>query len=164
MGGRSIAYFSCHTLPFISRFDSTDFCFVERAIPRADVSDDGIRESDAHRFDVVRGRVQNRVFVLAFVDMVAVVPANHAVAWFVDQFWMCWCDSGVHNYGLVGWVHVGSGACSLPGRWVICEVKWWCRVCVWWDILNAIFNVTEDTGDGWNLTCLCVVVACHELP
>jgi hypothetical protein len=47
---------------------------------------------------------------------------------------------------------------------VICEARWWCRVCEWWDIFNAIGNVAEDIGDGWNLICPCVVVASRELP
>ena len=48
------------------------------------------------------------------VGVVLVVSANVAVAWFVDQFLVWWCNCGVDNDSQVEGVLVGFGAGSVP--------------------------------------------------
>ena len=101
-----------------------DFLLREHTVPRADVSDNGVRAGDADSGEVFRSRVQDNVVVSTLVDMVVVVPADLAEPWFVSQFLVWWCDGSVHRDGLVGGVDIASGARSLPGNWVVCGEGW----------------------------------------
>ena len=119
-----VAHFLCQSLPFSSSCDLTDFPFVEHTVPCANVRDNGVRASDADSDEVVWSRVQDGIIVSTLVGMVVVVSADVAVTWFVNQFRVWWCDSGVHDNGLVDGVHVAFGACSVPRRWVVGEAGW----------------------------------------
>ena len=65
-------------LPFSPCFDLKQFSLEERTVPRAEVSDNGVRVSDAHTGEVFRCWVKDGVFVSALVGMVGVVPAHLA--------------------------------------------------------------------------------------
>jgi hypothetical protein len=112
--GQPVAHRLGKLLPLFLGFDVVDLFIVEHPIACADVSNDGVSNRNPDPGQISSRGIHDSVEVPTVVEWVLVVPADVAVAAFIDLFVVWLCNNGVHDDCLMGGVFLAFGALSMP--------------------------------------------------
>ena len=112
--GLPVAHRLGKLLPLLLGFDIVDLGIVEHRIACADVSNDGVSYRNPDPGQISSRGIHDSVEVPTVVEWVLVVPADVAVATFIDLFAVWLRNNGVHDDCLMGRVFLAFGALSMP--------------------------------------------------